>query len=273
MSKDKDDSDQRQGNDLGQEAVKAGPLFDKFDTRGLRKIPSMFERVVSALIDDESEEVYLQTEGKNLSPHVSDDSHCGSCNQMDIDSKDRERIESEVESAVEQNQKLCLLDRLSCNKGGPSSTFRNSGMSTSGYSNEQSFGDDDYSHVEMGLVSEICSSDIVKLQQKELYISGFPFPDEQYHLKDINDRVILELRSIDLCPEILVWFQYGIVLDGFYILYVLNGASLFLHMVDWSRYLYIMQPDLAEEDLISDDIIELKGKLYEKVTLQVFPAL
>ncbi|KAK4758209.1 hypothetical protein SAY87_019510 [Trapa incisa] len=223
----KDDSDKKQGNALVQASVKRGPLCDKFDTRGLRKIPSMFERLVSALIDDENEEAYLQIEGKNLSPHVSDDSHCGSCNQMDIDSKDRERIESEVESAIEQNQKLCLLDRLSCNKGGTSSTLRNSGMSTSGYSNEQSFGDDDYSHVEMSLVSEICSSDIVKLQQNELYISGFPFPDEQYHLRDINDRIILELRSIDLCPETL--------------------------------------PDLAEEGLISDSIIELKEKLYEKV--------
>lgn len=215
MSKDKDDSDQRQGKNLGQEAAKMGPLCDKFDIGRLCKFPSMFERVVSALIDDGCEEVYQQTEGKNLSPHISDDSHCGSCNQIDIDSKDRDRMESEVESAVEQNQRLCLLDRLSCNKGGASGTFKNSGMSTSGYSNEHSFGDDDYAHLEMGLVSEICSSDIGKLHQKELHIPGFPFSDEQYHLMSLNDRLMLELRSIDLCPETLVRFQYTNAPDTF----------------------------------------------------------
>ncbi|OWM69004.1 hypothetical protein CDL15_Pgr025191 [Punica granatum] len=201
---DADHSDGKQGNNLGQEAVNMGPLCGKFDIGRLCKLPAMFDRVVSALIDDESEEVYQQAEGKNLSPHASDDSHCGSCNQMDIDSKDRDKMESEVESAVEQNQKLCFLDRLSCNKGGASCPFRNSGMSTSGYSNEHSFGDDEYSHLEMGLISEICSSDIGKLQQKELHFSGFPLPDEQYQSMSLNDRVMLELRSIDLCPETLV---------------------------------------------------------------------
>lgn len=203
---DKDDTDRRQRNNLAQEAARMGALCDKFDIGRPHKFPPMFERVAFALIDDESEEVHHQAEGENLSLHASDGSHCDPCNQMDVESKEKDRVESEIESAVEHNRKACLLDRLLCNKGRESSTFRNSGMSTYGYSNNHSFGDDEYSNLEMGLESKICSDEKRDLQQKELSLAGFTFSDEHGQLMSLDERVMMELQSIGLCPEKLVLF-------------------------------------------------------------------
>lgn len=143
----------------------------------LDKVTPLYQRILSALIEeDEGEEFHHHSEGKNLSlHHASDDSHCSSCNQIDIDTKDRDRMESEVKSAADfYSQKNCLLDRLSCDKSVVSNTFRNPSMSSSLQSNEQSLGDDDLSHSDIGLASETCSNDLVQVQPKEISVHAFP---------------------------------------------------------------------------------------------------
>ncbi|KAL5579970.1 hypothetical protein UlMin_012412 [Ulmus minor] len=116
--------------------------------------------VLSALIIEvERDDPCHPGEGKNISlQYASDDSHCGSCNQIDIEPKDKDRMESEVESKL-----------------------------------------------------------------------GFHFPTSncQYQSMGFNDRLLLELQSIGLYPEIL--------------------------------------PDLTEgEDVINEHIMELKIGLHEQ---------
>ncbi|XP_012079784.1 uncharacterized protein LOC105640155 isoform X2 [Jatropha curcas] len=222
-----DCSGERQGKDSNQESIKKASVCGKVDMGRLEKGAPLYQRVLSALIEeDESEEFSIHGEVKSMSLHyASDDSHCGSCNLIDIEPKDRDRVESEVESKLSfQNQKNCLLDRLSCDKSVASNTIRNPSMCNSLYSNEQWPGDDEFSHSDIGHASEICLNDL----GQELNASCFPSSDHKYQLMCLDDRVLLELQSMGLCPETL--------------------------------------PDLAEgEEVINQDIMELKEGLYQQI--------
>ncbi|KAL5583035.1 hypothetical protein UlMin_015477 [Ulmus minor] len=204
-------------------------LFGRFDMRS-EKVNPLYQRVLSALIvEDESDDPCHPGEGKNISlQYASDDSHCGSCNQIDIEVKDKDRMESEVESKLGfQSQKSCLVDRLSSDSGAAGS-FGNPSMASSLRSNEQWQGDDDYIHSDVGIVSEICSNDLSQLHPQESHIARFPTSDCQYQSMGFNDRLLLELQSIGLYPEIL--------------------------------------PDLTEgEDVINEHIMELKEGLHKQI--------
>ncbi|KAJ6403214.1 hypothetical protein OIU84_015182 [Salix udensis] len=218
----------RQGEDFNQESVKT-TLCGRVEMGSLDKVVPLYQRVLSALIEeDESEEFYTQSEGKNMSLHyASDDSHCGSCNLIDIEPRDRDRMESEVESKVNfQTQKSCFLDRLSCDRSVASNAIGNPSMSSSLLSNEQWPVDDDFSHSDAGHASEICSNDPGFLQIREINMPGFSSSDSQYQLMCLDDRLLLELQSIGLCPETL--------------------------------------PDLSEGELINQDIMELKEGLHQQ---------
>ncbi|XVE79266.1 hypothetical protein DITRI_Ditri14bG0043900 [Diplodiscus trichospermus] len=189
-----------------EEMAKTNAANGEFDIKKFDKVTPLYQRVLSALIEeDESEELYHHIDAKNMSLHyASDDSHCGSCNQMDVESKDRDRMESEVESNADfQCQKNSVLDRLSCDVSVASNTFRNSSMSNSLHSSERWLGDDDIVHSDIGPVSEICSTDLGQLQPKEINVSGVSSLDCQYQLMCMDDKLLLELHSIGLYPETL----------------------------------------------------------------------
>lgn len=260
---------------MDEEASQNAILSGRFDIGSLDKVTPLYQRILSALIEDESEELYHHNEGKNLSlQSVSDDSHCGSCNQIDIESREKDRMESEVESAMDLwNQKVNVLDRFSADKSAASSTVRNSSMSTSVYSNEHSFGDDEYSHSDAAIVSEICSDDMGQLPKKEFNISAFPYHDGPYQLMSLDDRLLLELRSIDIHPEILVGslFNREDPLDSSPMLSILWKSSSYPLYVNTSplvvsNLVYLMQPDLADDvEVINQDIAELREGLYQQV--------
>ncbi|CAK7329107.1 unnamed protein product [Dovyalis caffra] len=226
-------SGRRQGEDFNKKSAKTTSLCGGIDMGCGDKDAPLYRRVLSALIEeDESEEFYIQSEAKNMSLHyASDDSYCGSCNLIDIEPRDRDRMESEVESKVNfQTQKNCFLDRLSCDKSVVSNGIRNPSMSSSLHSNEQWPVDDDFSHSDAGHASEICSTDPGTVQMRELNMPGFSSSDDQYQLMCLDDRILLELQSIGLCPETL--------------------------------------PDLAEGELINQDLMELKEGLHQQVGLK-----
>ncbi|KAK8544419.1 hypothetical protein V6N13_056200 [Hibiscus sabdariffa] len=190
-----------------EEIAKSNVATGVFDKKQFDKVTPLYQRVLSALIEeDESEEIYHHIEAKNMTLHyASDDSHCGSCNHMDVEPKDRERIESEVESIADfQCQKNSLLDRLSYDASVASNTFRNSSMSNSLHSSERWLGDDEFSHSDMGPVSEICSTDLGQVQPKEISISAVSSLDSQYQFMSMEDKLLLELQSIGLYPENLI---------------------------------------------------------------------
>lgn len=210
--------------------INKASLGGTFDVGSLEKSASLYQRLLSALIEeDESEEFYSHCEGKNMSLHyASDDSHCGSCNLIEAESRDRDRMESEVESEVDfQNQKCYFIDRLPCDRTVASNTNRNPSISSSLQSNEHWPGYDDLSHSDAGHASETCSNDSGLLQTRESCMPRFSSSDDQYQLMCIDDKLLLELHSIGLCTEIL--------------------------------------PDLVEEeDVLNQDIVELKKGLHQQ---------
>lgn len=226
------DSGDRQGSLSNQESSKADASCGTFDMRWrLDKVTPMYHRVLSALIEeDESEELYHHSEGKNLSfQYASDDSHCGSCNHFDGELKDRDRVEFEVESKEDsQSQKSSLLDRYSSDRSVASNTIRNQSLSNSLYNNEQSQGDDGLSHSDVGFIGDICQNDLGTPRPRQINNSGISSFDCQYQLMCLDDRLLLELQSIGLYPETM--------------------------------------PDLAEgEEGINQEIVTLKEKLYQQV--------
>lgn len=155
--------------------------------RKLDGVPSLYERLVSALIDeDEIDEFYHQDEGRNTSfQSVSDDSHCGSC----ID-------ESEVDF---QAQKSCILDRLSCNRSASSNTHSsNRSVSSSLCNNEQWQADDGLSSFDVGNTSRISHSDPYVPILSPANVVGGSITDSQYQVMSLDDRLILELQSIGI---------------------------------------------------------------------------
>ncbi|KAL6202522.1 hypothetical protein ACLB2K_026230 [Fragaria x ananassa] len=187
-------SGERQGHNFNQDSLKTGSLCDKFGLRRLEKVTPLYQRVLSALIqEDESEELYNHREGKSMHLQcASDDSHCGSCNQSDVGPKDWERIESEVESKADiQSQKSGLLDKLSFDRSGGTNTFRNR-------SREQWHGDDEFSLSDAGHTYDICPG---QLQPRDASTPTYPTSDCQYQSMCLEDRLLLELQSIGLYPE------------------------------------------------------------------------
>ncbi|MBA0736040.1 hypothetical protein Gogos_009632 [Gossypium gossypioides] len=214
-----------------EETAKTHTSTGGFDLKQFDKVTPLCQRVLSALIEeDESEEIYNHIEAKNMSLHyASDDSHCGSCNQMDVESKDRDRMESEVESNADfQCQKNSLLDRLSYDASVASNTFRNSSMSNSLHSSERWLGEDECLHSDMGPVSEICSTDLGQVLPKEINVSAISSLDGQYQFMSMEDKLVLELHSIGIYPETL--------------------------------------PDLTEgEEAINQNVVELNENLYQQI--------
>ncbi|MBA0853202.1 hypothetical protein Goshw_014739 [Gossypium schwendimanii] len=214
-----------------EETAKTHTSTGGFDLKQFDKVTPLCQRVLSALIEeDESEEIYNHIEAKNMSLHyASDDSHCGSCNQMDVESKDRDRMESEVESNADfQCQKNSLLDRLSYDASVASNTFRNSSMSNSLHSSERWLGEDECLHSDMGPVSEICSTDLGQVLPKEINVSAVSSLDGQYQFMSMEDKLVLELHSIGIYPETL--------------------------------------PDLTEgEEAINQNVVELNENLYQQI--------
>ncbi|CAL0304018.1 unnamed protein product [Lupinus luteus] len=173
---------------LGSEESKASRCDEestKFDAFGGKSemATSLFQRLFCTLIvEDEYEESYYQSEVKNISRQsASDDSHCGSCNQIDFEPKDRDRIDSEVES----------------------NTFRYPNTSSSLQSTGVWQGDEELSISDITHTGEICSDDLDQLQPSELSIPCFPSTDGQYQMMSLDDRLLLELQSVGLYPETL----------------------------------------------------------------------
>ncbi|KAI4382245.1 hypothetical protein MLD38_008233 [Melastoma candidum] len=189
--------------DQGEDVSRNHALSRKVNLGKLDKANPLYERMLSALIEDENEEVFHNGEGKVSSLQcVSDDSHCGSCNHIDGESRYRDRVESEGESAVDiWNQKVGGLEKVYCDSSLKS-------LSTSAYSNDHSVVDDDYCHSDAGMASETCSNDVGHLQ-KDLSAIACSYPDSEYEKMSIDERLLLELRSIDLYPDILPALSEG----------------------------------------------------------------
>ncbi|KAH9606434.1 hypothetical protein KSS87_002832 [Heliosperma pusillum] len=196
--------------------------------RNVDNFTSLYQRVLCALIeDDENDGICTGYEGATAVSFqcASDDSHCGSCNYTDAETRDRDRFESEAESIVDfQISKRYSGDRISCNKSVTSNTTWNTSMSDSLYSSGRWLGDDGLSYSDAEFVGGGVQNDAGGPQG--VTASGAYF-DCQYELMCVDDKLMMELQSIGLYPDEL--------------------------------------PDLAEGEVIDQDITELKDGLSDQI--------
>lgn len=208
-----DCSEEMRGSNSSKEFVRSDAKGGRFDMGRLDKAVPLYHRVLSALIEEhDCDEYYHQSEAKHMFlQSASDDSHCGSCNLNDYEhrDRDRDRVESEAESTIDfQIPKNNMFDRFSCDKSAMSNSYRNPSMSSFIQGGEQLQGEDDLSHCDVGHAGEICSNDSFQLQSLDFNVSNNVFPNCQYQMMRLNDKLLLELQSIGLYPETLVGFFY-----------------------------------------------------------------
>ncbi|KAK9734552.1 hypothetical protein RND81_04G147600 [Saponaria officinalis] len=195
--------------------------------RNMDNLNSLYQRVLCAIIEEEENEgLYNGYEGANMSSQwASDDSHCGSCNYADTETRDRDRFESEAESIVDfQIPKRYPGDRFSCNKSVTSNTTLNTSMSDSLYSSGRWLGDDGLSYSDAEFMGGSYQNDLVGSQGISASGAGL---DCQYELMCVDDKLMMELQSIGLYPDAM--------------------------------------PDLAEGEMINQDISELMEGFYDQI--------
>ncbi|XP_020529611.1 uncharacterized protein LOC18444914 isoform X2 [Amborella trichopoda] len=196
--------------------------------RWLEKMIPLSQRLIAALIHEDDLEEYNPPCRQDDEPfqYTSDDSPCGTGSHIESESKDADKMESEIESEADlKNQRPHSLDSFSCDGSTASNCFRSPNF-RSHLNNGDSLQDDDIVvHSEIGIVTENHLDD---LQCIQTVISGTSSNESQYQQLCLNSRILLELQSIGLFPESV--------------------------------------PDLAQgEDEIDKDIFERKEEIYQQV--------
>ncbi|KAL9235435.1 hypothetical protein vseg_010193 [Gypsophila vaccaria] len=190
----------RKGSDTAVDKNEPGHL-GLTGEKNMDNLTSLYQRVLCALIEEDENEGFCNGyEGANLSSQWgSDDSHCGSCNYADTETRDRDRFESEAESVVDfQIPKRYPGDRFSCNKSVTSNTTLNTSMSDSLYSSGRWLGDDGLSYSDAEFIGGSYQNDLVGPQGVSASVAYF---DGQYDLMCVDDKLMMELQSIGLYPD------------------------------------------------------------------------
>ncbi|KAF8397896.1 hypothetical protein HHK36_016821 [Tetracentron sinense] len=177
-------------------------ICGRLDTEsGFDEVTPLYQRVLSALIgEDETEEFDHDIERSNLSFwQASDDPPSGTCIPIDID---MERMGSESESKVDlRSQKHCMLDRVSCH-GSTDNPLYNADLWE---------GDDGLLHSEVGVVSGFSQNNLDGTRPVHLNVSDVSSFDCQYQQMCLNDKLLLELRSIGIYPDTVIAKKKGLL--------------------------------------------------------------
>ncbi|KAI9074434.1 hypothetical protein K1719_043628 [Acacia pycnantha] len=160
-------SEGRQRSCYGGKGAKTNTLTGKYNGERLDNATPLYKLLCSAIIsEDGSEELSPLNEALTICQKCSsDDSPCDSCNQLDFE------VESQIILQIQNGP----LGKLSCNKSIAFNPF-----------------------------NETCSNDLDQWKPAELSGGGRGFPtDDEYQRMSLDDKVLLELHSIGLYPEIL----------------------------------------------------------------------
>ncbi|CAN6452515.1 unnamed protein product [Victoria cruziana] len=194
--------------------------------RCLERIIPLSQRLLAALIveDEVSEISYAGGTEREVYQYPSDYSPRGACSRTGNESKDMDKIESEIESMGDlRNHMYHSLDNFSSDGSIISNGFKNP---EKGLPYKEDLVLDD------GAILNSYNSEHHRSDRSELSestISGISSIDCCYQQMRLDDRILLELRSIGLFPEV---------------------------MPDLSR---------GEDDEISRDISNLKERLFQQV--------
>ncbi|XP_043712575.1 uncharacterized protein LOC122661267 isoform X2 [Telopea speciosissima] len=173
-----------------------GMLCGRINVEGrFDKVTPLYQRVLSALIgEDVAEEFDHNSERRNVSfQYANEDSPPGTCNRVDIESKDSGRMESDIESEFDTRTQKHSFDFYSCNGSTASNSFRCSSICKPSYNDELWQADDGLVHSEAGVVEG--SQDV------QTNVSGISSIDCEYQQMSLDDKLLLELQSIGLYPE------------------------------------------------------------------------
>lgn len=163
---------------------------------------TLSQRLVAALIEEDGEELNLPIERKNNCQYTSDDSHSGSCNPNDLEPKDRDAMESNLELvALRRSQKRGLVGRSSCDKNFSPNTDSNRSISSSVCNNEPCQQEDGLSCTDAEAAPLIRHSDLGFSHSPRINPSPGSTSINQYQTLSANDRLLLELQYVGLSPE------------------------------------------------------------------------
>ncbi|KAL5128300.1 hypothetical protein HKD37_14G040567 [Glycine soja] len=234
-------SEERKRSHCDEESTKFDALGGKKDMERLDKLTPLFQRLLCALIEqDESQESYDQ-----VMQRIYLDNVLVIILTMVLVIKLILNPKIEIEWILKLNQRYPTT----------SSSLQSTGVWQ---------GDEEFCLLDITHTSETCSNDLDQLQPTELTVPSFPCCDGHYQLMPLDEKLLLELQSIALYPEILVgfYFKYGIAIITF--------IWSLLHSWPYSlNLLWLVQPDLAEEvEAINQDSVKLEKALYEQMCIE-----
>ncbi|XP_058087160.1 uncharacterized protein LOC131234357 [Magnolia sinica] len=176
-----------------------GTLHGRLETeRWFEKIIPLSQRLLQAfIVEDETEEFSLNGERRDACfQYSSDDSPCGPCNHIDNEAIG-DRMESKIDSEADlETRKHRNTDKFSCNGSAASNNF----MSTNScdvYNDEVWQEDDALGHSEVG------QNNLNGLQPTRTNSSGISSFECQYQQMSLDERILAELHSIGLSPDMV----------------------------------------------------------------------
>ncbi|KAK9170414.1 hypothetical protein Syun_002554 [Stephania yunnanensis] len=175
-----------------------------YDEKKLDVIP-LYQRILSALIgDDEAVERNRKVDCKNAPfQGASDSPVSGALINLDAELPQGDNVGSEVESEVEfRPRKYHLVDTFSCDGSVASNSLKSSSMPSPLCSDELWTGDESLVHSD-GVVSGFSQNSLDGPQSLRTSNACVPSIEYQYEHMCMEDRLLMELQSIGIYPEVV----------------------------------------------------------------------
>lgn len=177
----------------------------KFDSERMTKVTPLYQRVLSALIEEEETEEFEENNGeRDMSYQYSrNDSPNDTSLHIDGDHTTRAKTESESESMLSlQTQRQCAVNRFSCN--GSTNCTRGTSIHNK-LSNGNLFqGDNGFLHSNIEMFPLISEYGVDEPLAEDKNASGIFPVDCRYDHMCLEDKILLELQSVGLYPETVV---------------------------------------------------------------------
>ncbi|XP_023881659.2 uncharacterized protein LOC111994033 isoform X2 [Quercus suber] len=174
----------------------------KFDSERMTKVTPLYQRVLSALIEEEETEEFDENNGeRDMSyQYGRNDSPNDTSLHIDGDHTNRAKTESESEYMLSlQTQRQCAVNRFSCN--GSTNCTRGTSIHNK-LSNGNLFqGDNGFLHSNIEMFPLFSEYGVDEPLAEDKNASGIFPVDCQYDQMCLEDKLLLELQSVGLYPE------------------------------------------------------------------------
>ncbi|KAK4593328.1 hypothetical protein RGQ29_017447 [Quercus rubra] len=174
----------------------------KFDLERMTKVTPLYQRVLSALIEEEETEEFEENNGeRDMSYQYSrNDSPNDTSLHIDGDHTNRAKTESESVSMLSlQTQRQCAVNRFSCN--GSTNCTRGTSIHNK-LSNGNLFqGDNGFLHSNIEMFPLFSDYGVDEPLAEDKNASGIFPVDCQYDQMCLEEKLVLELQSVGLYPE------------------------------------------------------------------------